>query len=257
MKRLALAALPPLIFGALFLAAWELAVAVFDLKPYFLAPPSKIYEQFTDNTANIWDATKVSGTNALLGLVAGIALGIVVSFVIMRFRRLDQVVSPLATAMNAIPIFILVAVMNNMFAITSQVPRRLMVTLVVFFIVLVNVAKGLTEVSGTHMELMRSYAAGEWTILRKVRVPNAIPYLFTALKIAAPGAVITAFVSEYFGGSQDGLGYSITSNSSASRNDLAWAYVVGACALGLTFYLVSVLLESVAVRRATHINNTE
>ncbi len=257
MRRLAPVALPPLIFGAVFLAAWETAVAAFDLKPYFLAPPSKIAEQFLDNTANIWDATKVSGTNALIGLMAGVALGIAVSFVIMRYRRLNQVVSPLATAMNAIPIFILVAVMNNMFAITSQVPRRLMVTFVVFFIVLVNVAKGLTQVSGTHMELMRSYAAGEWTILRKVRVPNAVPYLFTALKIAAPSAVITAFVSEYFGGSQDGLGYSITSNSSSSRNALAWAYVVGACALGLSFYLVSVLLESVAVRRATQESSTE
>ena len=53
---------------------------------------------------------------------------------------------------------------------------------------------------------MRSYAASEVAILRKVRVPNAVPYLFTALKIAAPAAVITAFVSEYFGGSQNGLG---------------------------------------------------
>ena len=79
------------------------------------------------------------------------------------------------------------------------------------------------------MELMRSYAASPTEILVKTRIPNALPYLFTALKIAAPVAVITAFVAEYFGGSQNGLGYGITSNAAASRTAASWAYVVGAC----------------------------
>ncbi len=80
----------------------------------------------------------------------------------------------------------------------------------------------------------------------KTRIPNALPYLFTALKIAAPVAVITAFVAEYFGGSQNGLGYGITSNAAASRTAASWAYVVGACALGLAFYLIAVGLERIA-----------
>ena len=100
--------------------------------------------------------------------------------------------------------------------------------------------------SPTHVELMRSYAASEFSILRKVRVPNAVPYLFTALKIAAPASVITAFVSEYFGGSQNGLGSRIASNIANSKNAVAWAYVLGACLLGLTFYVISTLLEGVA-----------
>jgi NitT/TauT family transport system permease protein len=95
---------------------------------------------------------------------------------------------------------------------------------------------------------MKSYAASDFAILRKVRVPNAIPYLFTALKIAAPVSVITSFVSEYFGGSQNGLGSRITSNIANSKNAAAWAYVLGACLLGLTFYAVSIVLENVASR---------
>jgi NitT/TauT family transport system permease protein len=135
-----------------------------------------------------------------------------------------------------------------MYSITSEIPRRIMVSLVVYFIVLVNVAKGLTQVQSTHVELMKSYAASDFAILRKVRVPNAVPYLFTALKIAAPVSVITAFVSEYFGGSQNGLGSRITSNIANSKNAAAWAYVLGACLLGLTFYAVSIVLESAASR---------
>ena len=80
-------------------------------------------------------------------------------------------------------------------------------------------------------------------------MPNALPYLFTALKIAAPTSVITAFVAEYFGGRQNGLGTRITSNVANSKNAVAWAYVLGACLLGLTFYLISIALESITTHR--------
>jgi NitT/TauT family transport system permease protein len=135
--------------------------------------------------------------------------------------------TPLSVALNAVPIFVLVALFNNMYPVTSEVPRRLMVTLVVYFIVLVNVARGLREVGATALELM-------------------VPYLFTALRIAAPASVITAFVSEYFGGSQNGLGSRIVGNIALSNNAEAWAYVLGACLLGLSFFLVALVLERVA-----------
>jgi len=244
--RLVRVILPPVVFGVAFVVLWELAVEVFDLKPYFLPPPSAIWEQFRENLRLIWEAASVSGLNALVGLLVGTVLGIAVAFALGRFRVLNELVTPLAIALNAVPIFVLVAVFNNMFSITSEVPRRLMVSLVVQFIVLVNVARGLTQVDRTQLELMRSYAASEVAVLRKLRVPNAVPYLFTALKIAAPAAVITAFVSEYFGGSQNGLGSRIVGNIAISANAAAWAYVLGACLLGLAFYVTAVALERVA-----------
>jgi NitT/TauT family transport system permease protein len=228
---------PAIVFGALFLGVWEWAVKFFELKPYFLTAPSSIWQQFTTNFALIRGAATVSGTNAFVGLVAGTVLGVAMSFVLSRFGFLNQLITPLAVALNAIPIFVLVAVLNNMYSITSEIPRRIMVTLVVYFIVLVNVARGLTQVSPTHVELMRSYAASDVAILRKVRIPNAVPFLFTS-------AVITAFVSEYFGGSQNGLGSRISSNIANSKNAAAWAYVLAACLLGLLFYTVSVAMES-------------
>lgn len=236
---------PPLLFGVAFLTVWEAAVSIFDFQPYFLPAPSAIWSEFRANTTLVWEATRVSGLNALIGLLVGMVLGVAMSFLLARFRLLNELVTPLAIALNAVPIFVLVSVFNNMFSVTSEVPRRLMVTLVVYFIVLVNVVRGLREVEATQLELMRSYAASEAVILRKVRVPNAVPFLFTALKIAAPASVITAFVSEYFGGSQNGLGSRITSNIAISANATAWAYVLGACLLGLTFYLAAVVVELV------------
>jgi NitT/TauT family transport system permease protein len=238
---------PPVIFGIGFLLVWEAAVNVFDFQTYFLPAPSAIWDAFRANTSLIWEATKVSGFNAVVGLLVGTGLGIAMSFLLARFRLLNDLLTPLAIGLNAIPIFVLVAIFNNMYPVTSEVPRRLMVTLVVYFIVLVNVARGLREVAMIHLELMRSFAASEAAVLRKVRIPNAVPFLFTALKIAAPASVITAFVSEYFGGSQNGLGSRIVSNIALSNNAEAWAYVLGACLLGLAFYLVAVVLERITV----------
>ena len=237
---------PPLIVGVLFVGTWEIIVQVFDIKPYLLPAPSSIGSTLGDNWSNVRAAMAVTGANALVGLVFGVISGVLLSFVLMRFNVINELVTPLAVALNAIPIIVLVPVFNNMFASTTEVPRRLMVTLIVSFIVLLNVAKGLRQVSATHMELLHSYAASPSEILRKARIPNAMSYLFTALKIAAPVAVITAFVSEYFGGSQNGLGYGITSNAAISKTAASWGYVVGACLLGLAFYLAAVFLERLA-----------
>lgn len=244
LRRAVSAAWPPVLFGAVLVGIWETAVNVFDWKPYFVPAPSAVWRAFNDNATLIREATSVSGGNALVGLIVGTVVGVLMSFALMRFQVLSDMVNPLAVAVNAIPIVVLVSVFTNQFSGTSEVPRRLMVTLIVYFIILVNVAKGLRDVEATHVELLRSYAASPFQVMRKVRVPNAIPYLFTALKIAAPVAVITAFVAEYFGGRQNGLGTRIASNISSSRNAVAWAYVVGACLLGLAFYLISIAMES-------------
>jgi NitT/TauT family transport system permease protein len=154
--------------------------------------------------------------------------------------------TPLAAAINAIPIIALTPMFNKMFSTTSAYPRRLVVTIVVFFPIFVNVLKGLTQVNPIHTELMRSYAASDWTVVRKVRMPNSLPYLFTGLKVASSLCVIAAVVAEYFGGLQDGLGSKITSAAASTSYPKAWAYVAASCALGLIFYLAAALAERLA-----------
>ena len=98
---------------------------------------------------------------------------------------------------------------------------------------------------------MTSYAAGGWQITRTVRLPAALPYLFTGLRIAAPGAVIAAIIAEYFGGLQNGLGSRITSAAANTAYPRAWAYVVGAMIVGLLFLAVVLILEQLTRRPRT------
>jgi NitT/TauT family transport system permease protein len=106
-----------------------------------------------------------------------------------------------------------------------------------------NTIRGLTEVPPAALELMASYAAGETQTLRYVRVPNALPYWFTALRIAATLSVIGAVVGEFFGGPLYSLGIYITLETGHSRYPTAWAAIVLACALGITLYVAAVVAE--------------
>ena len=130
-----------------------------------------------------------------------------------------------------------------MFNITSRTPRVLVTAIIVFFPVFVNVTRGLVQVQPVQLELMRSMNAKPFTVLRLLRVPNAIPFFFTAMKVAAPLSVIAALVAEYFGGPQLGLGSRIASSAANSAYGRAWAYVVAAIVTGLVFYLLVLLAE--------------
>jgi NitT/TauT family transport system permease protein len=130
-----------------------------------------------------------------------------------------------------------------MFSITSRTPRVLVTAIIVFFPMFVNVTRGLIQVQPVQLELMRSMNARPRTVLRVLRIPNAVPFFFTGMKVAAPLAVIAALVAEYFGGPQQGLGSRIAGSAANTAYGRAWAYVVAAIIVGLTFYLIVVAIE--------------
>ena len=117
-----------------------------------------------------------------------------------------ELLLPLAIGASAVPIIAFAPLMNNWFGVLNPLSKMMIVAVLVFFPVVVNVTRGLTQVEPAALELMRSYAASEWTVLRKVRIPNALPYFFTALKVGTTLSLIGAIVGEYFGGRASVLG---------------------------------------------------
>ncbi|MEU4423507.1 ABC transporter permease subunit [Actinoplanes sp. NPDC024001] len=239
--------LPPVVAGVLALVLWELTVTLGRVAPFILPAPAAIWRELVAQRGNVWEAALASGANALVGLIAGSLLAILAALAASRFSLLGEVSIPFAAVISALPIIALAPILNNMFESTSSVPRRIVTAIVVFFPVFLNTLRGLREVDPVHQELMHTYAAGGWTFARKVRLPGALPHLFTGLRQASSLAVIAAVVAEYFGGLQDGLGARITSAAAFTAYPRAWAFVAGACLLGLTFYLVTLLLERLAM----------
>jgi NitT/TauT family transport system permease protein len=238
---------PPVLFGVAALAGWEVIVKLGRIAPFILPAPSAIWGQLVEQRHNVFTAALASGTNALVGLLVGAALAVLAAMVASRVGLLGEVSVPFAAVLNALPIIALAPLLNNMFESTSNVPRRMVAAIIVFFPVFINTLRGLREVNPTHRELMDSYAASGWTFARLVRLPGALPFVFTGLRQASSLSVIAAVVAEYFGGLQDGLGSRITSAAAFTAYPRAWAFVVGACVLGLVFYLSTLLLERLAM----------
>jgi NitT/TauT family transport system permease protein len=234
-------------FGAAIAAVWEAFVAGFGIREFLLPRPSSIVRSLLDT----WPVLRTAGWEtaeiAVSGLVVGVAVGAALALVTTRFRLLRGSLTPLAVAVNATPIIALAPVFNAWFGITDPRSNQAVVAVVVFFPVFINTSRGLTEVGAGQLELMRSYAASEWTVLRRVRLPNALPFFLTSLRLAAPLSVIAAIVAEYFGGPQNRLGPVITQNAAFSRYANAWAAIVVASAIGLALFALAVAAERLAM----------
>ena len=247
---------PPIAFGVGFIVLWELLVRALDIQEFLLPRPSSIGAALGEEWAgdvggtrltNLREAGWETGKVAVLGLVLGVVVGVVLALFTTRFRLLRESFTPLAVVANATPIVALAPIFNAWFGITGIMSNVAVVMVVVFFPVFINVARGLTEVHPNQLELMRSYAASDSTILRQVRVPNALPFFATSLRLAAPLSVIAAIVAEYFGGPTNRLGPVITQNASFARYDNAWAAIVVASALGLVLFALALIIERLLI----------
>jgi len=230
---------------------WEAAVRGFGIEEFLLPKPSSILSALRTEWAgevgggritNLREAGWETGKVAVLGLILGVVLGAGLALLTTRFRLLRDSFTPLAVVANATPIVALAPIFNAWFGITGMASNVAVVIAVVFFPVFINVARGLTEVGPSQLELMRSYAASPATVLRQVRIPNAMPFFAVSLRLAAPLSVIAAIVAEYFGGPTNRLGPVITQNASFSRYDNAWAAIVVASVLGLVLFGIALFI---------------
>ena len=243
--------LAPVAFGVIFLGAWQLVVGGLGIEPFIVPTPAAIAGEFIANLDSVIAGSLRTGTNALIGLVAGAVLGILAAIVASQLRVFDTVAAPAVAALSVMPIVALAPVLYTMYGADVETARQLVAGLAALIPIYVNTLRGLRQVRPVHRDLMRVYAASPRQQQFAVTLPTAAPYVFTGLRIASSLAVISALVAEYFGGPVGGLGKSITSAASSSNYPLAWAYVVGAIILGLAFYCVALGVETWLTRHRT------
>lgn len=184
---------------------------------------------------------------ALGGMALGTMAGITVALATTRWTATREALLPFAIAANSMPIIAFAPIMNNWFGIDNPFSKMAIVTVMIFFPIMINTVRGLISVDSSSLELMRSYAATDSEILLKLRVPNALPSLFSGLKVAGALAMIGAIVGEYFGGPRIALGVFITQEAALFRFATAWAAILVACLLGIAIYLVILLAERLAL----------
>ncbi len=235
--------LPALSLFAAGLVIWEAVVRIFDIQGFILPAPTAIAATFGTETSELMAAGLGTFASALGGLIVGTAFALLIAFAAARWTFVREGAVPFAIAANSTPIIVLAPIANSWFGIRSSAGSIFVVAVLVFFPVMINLVRGLMSASDSELELMQSYAASRRAQLWKLQFPNAQPYLFSALKVAAALSLIGAIVKEFFGGSQERLGQYITTKAGLLQFEEAWAAIVLASAFGIALYGLVVWIE--------------
>jgi NitT/TauT family transport system permease protein len=203
----------------------------------------------------LWDAALFTAKEAAVGFALGASVGFLLGTILAHSRLLRRGFLPYIVASQTIPI-LAIAPMVVVWLGGRGAPDWFSVSVIsaylTFFPVTINTLRGLTSADPRALELMRSYAASPFQIFWKLRLPTSLPFLFTAFKIAATASVVGAIIGELPASIQDGLGGAILNFNQyyATSPPSLWATNLIAALLGITFFLIVVLVERIVVRRA-------
>ncbi len=247
----------PVLFGILIFILWQTQILhlLLHTDTFTLPVPTRIGAIIADNGGKIWTNVVATVIVAVAGLILGSLIGYLVAIVAAIFPKWGGGGLTVVAAFNAIPIVALAPVMTNWTkdvskdaSIRSMVAKILVVMIVSIATMSVNAYRGLTELEPFTLDLMDSYAANNMTKFVKLRLPNSVPYIFTALRVSVPSSVISAVVSEYFAEYIIGVGRQIRENIVLAQYSTAWAYIAVACAIGLCMYGILMIFEGILLK---------
>jgi NitT/TauT family transport system permease protein len=223
--------LPPLLLLALVVVLWEVLVRAMHVPPYLLPAPSAVAAELGSSPdyylANAW----VTLAEAVGGLALGSLIGFGLGAIMARSVFAERLLMPLAVGVRVTPVIAVAPIFIIWFGFTIW-PKIIVAALITFFPVLTNTIVGLRAVDARTLELLRSVHASEWEIFTRLRVPNALPYLFAALKIGVSLALIGALVGELVG-AREGLGHVIDQASINLVTRTVFSAVVALTGMGI------------------------
>ena len=235
--------LVPTAFGLWLLYLWEAATVGFGVPQVLLPAPSLVAERFAGSLDILWADFQQTFLKAVLaGYLIGCGAGFLVSILVDRVPFLQRGLLPLGNLVSALPIVGIAPIMVMWFGFDWQ-SKAAVVVIMTFFPMLVNTVTGLAAAGALERELMRSYAAGYWPTLIKLRLPAALPFIFNALKINSTLALIGAIVAEFFGTPIVGMGFRISTEVGRMNVDMVWAEIFVAALVGSSFYGAIALVE--------------
>ncbi len=191
-------ALPPLAVLAGLIAAWELYVELSGINAVTLPAPSRVLDAGWSSRGVLFSNAMVTVQEALIGMAVSITLGIVLALIIDSFEPARRALYPLLVGSQTVPIVVIAPLLVLWFGF-ELTPKIVVVTLYTFFPITVSLVAGLAATDNEALLLMRTLGANRLTTLRLLRIPQALPSLFTGLRIAVTYAIVGAVFAEWSG----------------------------------------------------------
>lgn len=236
----------PAIGIALLLFIWWAVVAGFHVKPFIAPSPLLVLETLFNKRSVLLENMLPTALEAAGGFLLGNLIAIIIATIFVHNKTVEDIFFPVAVMLNAIPVVakapILVLIMGN-----GVEPKIAIAALVCFFPTLVNMVRGLHSANPQAVELMRVLSASKTEVFFKLRLFSSLPYLFSALRIAASMSVIGAVVGEWIGATK-GIGALIIQATYNFDSALLYSAIVMSAFLSGAFYLAVALLERGVVR---------
>jgi NitT/TauT family transport system permease protein len=236
----------PIIGIAALIAVWAALVYVLKVPPFVAPSPQLVVVTLVSKFDILIANLLPTAIEAVCGFLLGNLTAIIIAAAFVHKKSLEQAFFPVVVLINSIPVVakapILVLLLGN-----GMEPKIAIAALVCFFPTLVNMVRGLESVNPQSLELMKVLSASKAEIFFKLRLFNAVPYLFSALKIAASTAVIGAIVGEWIG-SNVGIGALIIQSTYNFDSAMLYATVIMGSAFSVTFFLTITLIERLVVR---------
>jgi NitT/TauT family transport system permease protein len=196
--------LPPALLIVAIVAAWEFYIAWRDVSIIVVPPPSEVVERFFEKPDFFWEEGAVTLYEATMGLFFGSLVAVLLAIAMAHSRLAERTFLPLAIIIKVTPLVAIAPVLVLIFGFGTT-PKIIVAALLSFFPTLVNAMTGFRDVNEGAHRFLRSLHASPWQVFWKLRVPSSLPYLFAALKVTYPLALIGAVVAEWFTGDR-GLG---------------------------------------------------
>lgn len=231
----------PSLLLVVILAIWEYVADKELMSRLVLAGPSQIVAALIDQWPLILDNAGVTVAQALIGFVAGNALGLLVAIVFVHSAIIRRTLYPLSIGAEAIPFIAIIPVLILWLG-NGMAPKIFIITIHTFFPMLINAVRGLKSADNDVSEMLYTFGASTRQRLFMVRLPASVPFLFNALKLSACGSIVTSLVAEWLA-SERGLGYLIVDYGQDYKIPELWATALLASAISMAVYGLVVWAE--------------
>ncbi|RVD59433.1 ABC transporter permease [Mesorhizobium sp. M2D.F.Ca.ET.185.01.1.1] len=236
----------PALGAASILIAWQYLLPLLGVPAYIVPTPTAIFGVFQRNFALLIDNLRPTLIEALAGFVIGNLAAVLLAVLFVHSRILQAAYFPIVLFFNTIPILALSPIIILIFGI-GMTPKIVIAAVICFFPTLVNMIRGLDSAGDNEHELFRVLSATRSEIFWGLRLPRALPMLFSSLRIASATAIIGAIVGEWIG-SDKGLGALIIQATFNYQSDRLYAAIVLSSSLSIALFCIVVLIERRVIR---------